>query len=166
MKMYEFIAVQKPYLSKNTMSARIVWASTHELWAQEKWNQVMFTDESSFTVRPKKNRMQMRRKKGENLRLKHTVPFSNLAIKMCQCGVVFLQEDALRRLELLEALLAKHIEFLFTTIFFLSCTIQTTVLRHLCFKRTIVGRIEQKILLYIYKMKKFHEWNCRLSVQA
>ena len=35
MKMYAFIAVHKPYLSKNNMSARIVWARTHEFGAQE-----------------------------------------------------------------------------------------------------------------------------------
>ena len=74
LKMYSFIAVQKPFISTKNMSARIVWARTHEHWTQSKWMEVMFTDESSFTVRPKKNRMHVWRKKRERLRLKHIVP--------------------------------------------------------------------------------------------
>ncbi len=76
---------------------------------------------------------------------------------MCQYGANFLQEYAIRWSELLKNLRAKHIELLLTVIFFLSCTIDTAVLRHLWFKKTIVGRMEQKLLLHIYEMKTLQE---------
>lgn len=74
MKLYSFVAVQKPFVTKRNMNARIILARTHEHWTQQKWSQVMFTDESSFTVRPKKNRMQVWREKGERMCWKHIIP--------------------------------------------------------------------------------------------
>ena len=55
LQMQSYIEIQKPYLYKNNLSARIVWARTHEHWKQEQWSKVMFTDESSFSVCPIKN---------------------------------------------------------------------------------------------------------------
>ena len=67
LKMGCFIAIQKPYLSKKNIHRRIVWARTHKSWTQEIWSRVMLTDESCFYVRLKKNRLYVRRHKGQRL---------------------------------------------------------------------------------------------------
>ena len=71
---HSYVALQKPFLSKKNINVRIIWARTHETWIQEKWTRVIFTGESSFSVRPKKNRMQVWRKSGQRMHLKHIVP--------------------------------------------------------------------------------------------
>ena len=63
LKMNWYIAVQKPYLSTKNIAARILWARTHEEWTHTRWSNVLFTDESSFTVRPVKNRLRVWRTK-------------------------------------------------------------------------------------------------------
>ena len=69
-----YVAVQKPFLSKRNISKRILWARTHQSWTQKQWSHVMFTDESSFSVRPKKNRLHVRRQKEQKYRQNLTVP--------------------------------------------------------------------------------------------
>lgn len=73
LNLQSYVAVQKPFLSKKNIAARIIWARTHEHWTQKQWANVMFTDESSFTVRPKKNRMHVWRHRGQRLRTKFMV---------------------------------------------------------------------------------------------
>ncbi len=68
------IAIQKPFPSKKNMSARVVWGRTHKDWTLEQWANVMFTDESCFTVRPVKNRLRVWRHNGHRLNSKHIVP--------------------------------------------------------------------------------------------
>ena len=48
MNMQGYIAIQKPFLSKNNIAARITCANTHQHWNQEQWSYVIFTDESCF----------------------------------------------------------------------------------------------------------------------
>ena len=55
LRLHCFVAVQKPFLSKKNLSASVTWARTHQYWTLEKWMQVVFTDESSFTVSTMKN---------------------------------------------------------------------------------------------------------------
>ena len=74
LKMYCFVAVQKPYLSTKNIAARVLWARTHQNWKHEEWKNVMFTDELCFSVRPMKNKLHVRRKKGKSLHQKFVVP--------------------------------------------------------------------------------------------
>ncbi len=69
-----YVAVQKPFLSKKNIDARIPWARTHQDWTLDQWGQVAFTDESSFTVRPTKNRLRVWRLRGTRLHQRHIVP--------------------------------------------------------------------------------------------
>ena len=46
----------------------------HEGWTTEQWSQVMFADESSFTVRPIKNRLRVWRKPRQRREQQCTVP--------------------------------------------------------------------------------------------
>ena len=52
LKLESFIAIQKPFLTRKNIASRIFWARTHQHWTQSQWSRVLFTDESSFTVRP------------------------------------------------------------------------------------------------------------------
>ena len=74
LKMDSYVAVQKPFLSKKNISARIQWARVHEEWKLEQWGQVAFTDESCFTVRPTKNRLRVWRHRGTRLNPRYIVP--------------------------------------------------------------------------------------------
>ena len=68
------IAIQKPFLSKKNMSARVVWGRTHKEWTLEQWANVVFTDESCFTLRPLKNLLRVWRYDGHRLNSKQIVP--------------------------------------------------------------------------------------------
>ena len=68
------IAIQKPFLSKKNMSARVIWRRTHKDWTLQQWSNVMFTDESCFAVRPVKNRLRVWIHKVRRLDSKHIVP--------------------------------------------------------------------------------------------
>ncbi len=74
LKMDCYIVVQKPYPSTKNIGARILWARNHEKWTHTQWCNVMFTDESSFTVRPVKNRLRVWRTKETRLHPNFTVP--------------------------------------------------------------------------------------------
>ena len=47
-----YVAVSKPFLSKKNVRGPRHWAARHEKWCDEKWDRVVFSDESSFIVRP------------------------------------------------------------------------------------------------------------------
>ncbi len=49
-------AVCKPFLSTKNVTARKEWAAKDMHWAQDDWCKFAFSDESSFTVKPKKSR--------------------------------------------------------------------------------------------------------------
>ena len=74
LKLDSYIAVQKPFVSKKNLDARILWARTHQEWTLHQWGQVMFTDESCFTVHPTKNRLRVWRRRGTRLHQRHMVP--------------------------------------------------------------------------------------------
>lgn len=65
LKMKSYVAVEKPFVSKKNIAARIQWALNHKDWTQDQWSNVMFTDESSFCVRPNKNKVRVRRLPGQ-----------------------------------------------------------------------------------------------------
>ena len=74
LKMNSNIAIQKPFISTKIMASRILWARTHKDWTLSQWSNVLFTDESSFSVRPLKNRLRVWRHKGCRLQHRHVVP--------------------------------------------------------------------------------------------
>lgn len=43
---------KKPALTKEHMKARLAWAKRHQNWTVERWNRVLWSDESPFTVWP------------------------------------------------------------------------------------------------------------------
>ncbi len=59
-------AVFKPYLTRNHINARLHWAIKRRNWINMHWNNVTFSDESSFTVRPINLRQRVWRKKGDD----------------------------------------------------------------------------------------------------
>ena len=44
-------AVSKPYLTRNHINSRLHWAITRRNWIHMDWNNVVFSDESSYIVR-------------------------------------------------------------------------------------------------------------------
>ncbi len=49
-----YATVLKPYLSTKNIEARKEWVRTHKHYDAKQWHYVIFSDESSFTVRPLK----------------------------------------------------------------------------------------------------------------
>ena len=67
-------AMSKPYLSPKNMKARLEWANVHKEWDKDQWSEVVFNDESSFTVRPTSIRKRIWRKSNTNFELRNLVP--------------------------------------------------------------------------------------------
>ena len=74
LRMCSYVAVQKPFKTPQHLLSRLQWARKHEAWTDDEWKHVMFTDESTFTVRPASNRLRVWRKQGERWMQRHTVP--------------------------------------------------------------------------------------------
>ena len=55
----------KPLLKQHHREARLAWAATHQRWTQAQWENVLFTDESSFSVSIDDNRLYCYRRKHE-----------------------------------------------------------------------------------------------------
>ena len=68
-----YVAIQKPYLSKRNIAKRIIWVRTHQHWTVQQGSNVMYTDNYSFTVRPTKNRLHVRRQRGQRLSARYNV---------------------------------------------------------------------------------------------
>ena len=51
---HNYVEVSKPYLSQEHLASRLNWATTKRNWSAYDWGNVMFSDESLFTVRPTK----------------------------------------------------------------------------------------------------------------
>ncbi len=66
-------AVSKPYLTRNHINARLHWAIMRLNWIHMDWNNVMFSDESSFTVRPLHLRKRVWRKNGTRFRTSNLI---------------------------------------------------------------------------------------------
>ncbi len=78
-----YTAASKPYLSPNHLSARKQWARNHIHWTNESWITVIFSDESTFTVRPTASRKKVWRKANTKFELRNLVPGF---ISICVCG--------------------------------------------------------------------------------
>lgn len=71
---YSCSAAQKPFLRDANIAKRLVWADKHESYGEEDWKKVIYSDESSFAVRPIKNNIRVWRKRGERYNFSCTIP--------------------------------------------------------------------------------------------
>ena len=71
--MKNYVAASKPFLSKLNIKRRRKWAQEHQYWDAIQWDKVVFSDESSFTVRPKHVRKKVWRQKGRRFDTQNTV---------------------------------------------------------------------------------------------
>ena len=74
LKINSYVSVQKPFLTKQHIIARVKWAKDHKEWTPMQWSNVAFTDESTFTVRWTKNRARVWRTKDRRYDLKYVTP--------------------------------------------------------------------------------------------
>ena len=84
-----YVSIQKPYFSKSNIAKRIIWASTHQHWTVQQWSNVVFTDDSSFTDRPTKNRLRVRRHRGQRLAARYIVPTFKSGFQTVSVWAVF-----------------------------------------------------------------------------
>jgi transposase len=56
-----YVAVKKPYVTPANIKKRLQWAKDHKGWSQDKWNSVLFSDESKITLRWQGQRLVWRR---------------------------------------------------------------------------------------------------------
>lgn len=64
--------VKKPLISKKNRSARLQFARDHLNWSIQKWNTVLFSDESKYNLRGSDGRTFVRRPKGKRFDPKYT----------------------------------------------------------------------------------------------
>ena len=74
LRMSSNIAVQKPFKTPRHLLARLNWARKHKECTTEQWDNVLFTDESTFTERPTNNRLRVWRRQGDRWKQRCTVP--------------------------------------------------------------------------------------------
>ena len=73
-----YIASSKLFLSPKNLKARLEWANIHEKWDKNEWDKnewdrVVFSDESSFTVRPISLKKRIWRKANTKFQLRNLV---------------------------------------------------------------------------------------------
>ncbi len=66
--------MEEPYLTEKHIASRLNWAITWRNWMTIDWGKVMFSDESSFTVRPTKLCARVWRKEGTRYNPSNLVP--------------------------------------------------------------------------------------------
>lgn len=49
-KLKLYCSQRKPYINKRQQRRRLVWARAHRNWSQARWNNILWSDESTFTV--------------------------------------------------------------------------------------------------------------------
>jgi len=69
-----YSAAQKPYLRPQNIVKRLAWAELYEKNTEDDWRRVIYSDESSFAVRPMKNNIRVWRKRGERYNFACTIP--------------------------------------------------------------------------------------------
>ena len=72
--MHDYVAVTEPFLSDLNKQKRMKWALTHESWTEAQWETVVFSDETSVTVRPKSPKKRVWRMKRERYKTFNLVP--------------------------------------------------------------------------------------------
>ena len=61
-----YVAQRKPFLTQRNRKKRLQWCRQHKAWTVEQWKQVIFCDESHFTVMNRGNRVYVRRQRNES----------------------------------------------------------------------------------------------------
>ena len=69
-----YVAISKPHLSKKNLRARMRWAKKHTQWSNEEWNRTIFSDESSFALRPTSLRKTVWREANQRYHPSNIVP--------------------------------------------------------------------------------------------
>lgn len=72
--LYGRVAVKKPLLSKKNRKARMEFARAHISWSKEKWNTVLWSDESKFKLFGSDGRQYVRRPVGARFKAKYQIP--------------------------------------------------------------------------------------------
>ena len=60
-----YVAAAKPFPSPKHIEARLQWCILRKQWTTNQWEQLAFSDETTFTLRPLKNHLRIWRKKGK-----------------------------------------------------------------------------------------------------
>ena len=68
-----YVAVSKSYLSSKNLQDRIIWTNHHDTWDYMLWEKVVFSVESSFTIRPAPNNGRVWRKAYTKFNLRNIV---------------------------------------------------------------------------------------------
>lgn len=74
MGLFGRVAVKKPLISKKNRMARFKFAQDHLTWSYQKWNTVLFSDESKFQLFGSDGRRYVRRPKGTRYSHKYQMP--------------------------------------------------------------------------------------------
>ena len=69
-----YVAVCKPFLTRNYEKIRLNWAKYHKSWGENNWDTVLFSDETPVTVRPKIQRKRVWRLKGQRYNASNLCP--------------------------------------------------------------------------------------------
>ena len=72
--LYGRVAVKKPLLSTKNIKARLEFARAHLSWTVQKWNTVLWSDESKFSLFGSDGRKYVRRPVGARFKAKYQVP--------------------------------------------------------------------------------------------
>jgi transposase len=64
-----YVATKKPALTKSQKEARVKWAKEHVNWTVDQWKNVMWSDESSYFIKPPTGKKRVVRKKGKKERI-------------------------------------------------------------------------------------------------
>lgn len=65
---------KKPLLTRKHRRDRLEWAKLHRDWSEEQWNNVLWSDEASFTLFPRPGNTYVRRQPGEEMNEDCLVP--------------------------------------------------------------------------------------------
>jgi len=83
-----YVSAAKPYLSEKHIAVRLQWCTMRLDWTAQKWENVAWTDESSFTLRPTKNHSRVWRKVGTRYETQNMVPtFKSGNASLCIWGM-------------------------------------------------------------------------------
>ena len=73
--------LKKPLLNKDQRRKRLQWAKAHKDWDVERWRQVLWSDETSFSLFPRPGNVKVR-KPGEEIRGDCIVPTLKHGVKL------------------------------------------------------------------------------------
>ena len=81
-----YTCAKKPALTERHARARMDWARRHLNWTQEQWRGVLFSDETTMSLRGNTNRKKVHARAGQKLSRKHVVPTEKFSKKVMFWG--------------------------------------------------------------------------------